>query len=147
MNTHHVTHGQIATEIRPVWSNSHKFFFSKINAQWTKKSLFNSTYFSCSDNFSCSSVLSSRNQNSDVMSRYGRVWKHSADYIIYSTFLTVSSGSVLFSRSNLLKREDLWFSCLRLVLIRHRRNLRSSHLFSSDCHDFSCHSLENWYFS
>ena len=52
-----------------------------------------------------------------------------ADYIMYSTFLTVSSGSVLFTRSNLLKRKDLCFSCLRLGLIRHRRSLRSSHLF------------------
>ncbi len=62
--------------------------------------------------------------------------KSIADYSMYSTFLTVSSGSVLFSRSNLLKRKDLCFSCLRLYLISHRRSLRSSHLFSSDCHDF-----------
>ena len=54
-----------------------------------------------------------------------------ADYSMYSTFLTASPGSVLFSRSNLLKRKDLCFSCLRLGLIRHRRSLRSSHLFSS----------------
>ncbi len=54
-----------------------------------------------------------------------------ADYIMYSTFLTASSGSVLFSRSNLLKRKDLCFSCLRLDLISHRRSLRSSHLFLS----------------
>ena len=53
-----------------------------------------------------------------------------ADYSMYSTFLTASPGSVLFSRSNLLKRKDLCFSCLRLGLIRHRRSLRSSHLFS-----------------
>jgi hypothetical protein len=52
------------------------------------------------------------------------------DYIMYSTFLTSSSGSVLFSRSNLLKRKDLCFSCLRLGLIRHLRSLRSSHLSS-----------------
>ena len=52
-----------------------------------------------------------------------------ADYSMYSTFLTDSSGSVLFTRSNLLKRKDLRFSCLRLGLIRHRRSLRSSHLF------------------
>jgi hypothetical protein len=50
---------------------------------------------------------------------------------MYSTFLTASPGSVLFSRSNLLKRKDLCFSCLRLGLISHRRSLRSSHLFSS----------------
>ncbi len=50
---------------------------------------------------------------------------------MYSTFLIASPGSVLFSRSNLLKRKDLCFSCLRLGLIRHRRSLRSSHLFSS----------------
>ncbi len=54
-----------------------------------------------------------------------------ADYSMYSTFLTSSSGSVLFSRSNLLKRKDLCFSWLRLGLIRYRRSLRSSHLFSS----------------
>ena len=69
--------------------------------------------------------------------------KSYADYIMYSTFLTVSSGSVLFSRSNLLKRKDLCFSCLRLGLIRHRRSKRSSHLFSSDLPRFSWHSLEN----
>jgi hypothetical protein len=50
---------------------------------------------------------------------------------MYSTFLTASPESVLFSRSNLLKRKDLCFSCLRLGLIRQRRSLRSSHLFSS----------------
>jgi hypothetical protein len=50
---------------------------------------------------------------------------------MYSTFLTASPGSVLFSRSNLLKRKDLCFSCLRLGLVGHRRSLRSSHLFSS----------------
>ncbi len=55
-----------------------------------------------------------------------------ADYNMYSTFLTASSGSVLFSRSNLIKRKDLCFSCLRLGLIRHRGSLRSSHPFSSD---------------
>ncbi len=58
-----------------------------------------------------------------------------ADYSMYSTFLTASPGSVLFSRSNLLKRKDLCFSCLRLGLIRHRRSLRSSHLSSQVCHD------------
>jgi hypothetical protein len=45
------------------------------------------------------------------------------------TFRTVSSGSVLFVRSNLLQSKDLYFSYLRLGLIRHRRNWRSSHLF------------------
>jgi hypothetical protein len=50
---------------------------------------------------------------------------------MYSTFLTASPGSVLFSRSTLLKRKDLCFSCLRLGLIRHRRILRFTHLFSS----------------
>jgi hypothetical protein len=54
---------------------------------------------------------------------------------ITATFLTSSPGSVLFSRSNLLKadllkRKDLCFSCLRLGLMRHRRSLRSSHLSS-----------------
>ena len=38
-----------------------------------------------------------------------------ADYSMYSTFLTASPGSVLFGRSNLLKRKDLCFSCLRLA--------------------------------
>ncbi len=57
--------------------------------------------------------------------------QQNADYIMYSTFLTTSTGSVLFSRSNLQKRKDLCFSCLRLDLIRHRRSLRSSHLFSN----------------
>jgi hypothetical protein len=59
-----------------------------------------------------------------------------AEYSMCSTFLTASPGSVLFSRSNLLKRNDLCFSCLRLGLIRHRRSLRSSHLFLKCCHDF-----------
>ncbi len=35
-------------------------------------------------------------------------------YSMYSTFLTVLSGSVLFIRSNLLKRKDLCVSYLRL---------------------------------
>jgi hypothetical protein len=39
-----------------------------------------------------------------------------ADYRMYAMFLTVSPGSVLFGRSNLLKRKDLCFSCLRLGL-------------------------------
>ncbi len=61
---------------------------------------------------------------------YNRAKKHRyADYSMYSTFLTDSSGSVLFIRSNLLKRKDLCFSCLRIGLIRHHRSLRSSHLF------------------
>ena len=42
---------------------------------------------------------------------------------MYSTFLNDSPGSVLFSRSNLLKRKDLWFSCLRLCP-RHFFNCR-----------------------
>jgi hypothetical protein len=61
-----------------------------------------------------------------------------ADYSMYSTFLTASPGSVLFSRSNLLKRKDLCFSCLRLGLISYRRSLRSSHLFSSGLTRFRC---------
>jgi hypothetical protein len=65
-----------------------------------------------------------------------------ADYSMYSTFLTASSGSVLFSRSNLLKRKDLCFSCLRLGLIRHRRSLRSSHLSSQVLHDSHRVTLE-----
>jgi hypothetical protein len=41
---------------------------------------------------------------------------------MYSTFLTASPGSVLISRSTLLKRKDLCFSCLNLgLIIRHRR--------------------------
>jgi hypothetical protein len=67
----------------------------------------------------------------------------SADYNMYSTFLTASPRSVLFSRSNLLKRKDLCFSCLRLGLIRHRRSLRSSHLSSQVCHD----SQVQWFLS
>jgi hypothetical protein len=69
-----------------------------------------------------------------------------ADYIMYSTFLTASPGSVLFSRSNLLKRKDLCFSCLRLVLIRHRRSLRSSHLSSQVLHDSHRVTLEKLIF-
>ena len=54
-----------------------------------------------------------------IIVRYSRNWSVSnlegvepkiADYRVYSTFLTVSSGSVLFSRSNLLKRKDLFIS-------------------------------------
>ena len=52
--------------------------------------------------------------------------KDSVDYSMYATFLTSSTGSVLFSRSTLLKRKGICFSCLRLGLIRHRRSLRSS---------------------
>jgi hypothetical protein len=59
------------------------------------------------------------------------------------TFLTASPGSVLFSRSNLLKRKDLCFSCLRLGLIRHRRSLRSSHLSSQVLHDLHRVTLES----
>ena len=71
-----------------------------------------------------------------VFWRFTLNFEYHADYIMYSTFLTDSRGSVLFSRSNLLKRNDLCFSCFRIGLIRHRRILRSSHLFSSVCHDF-----------
>ncbi len=69
-------------------------------------------------------------------------FEHYTDYRMYSTFLTTSSGSVLFSRSNLLKRKDLCFSCLRLGLIRYRRSLRSSHLSSQVCHDSHRVTLE-----
>ncbi len=59
------------------------------------------------------------------------------DYSMYSMFLTTSPGSVLFSRSNLLKRKDLCFPCLTLGLIRHRRS-KKPHTFSqSTRHDFS----------
>ncbi len=68
--------------------------------------------------------------------------ENSSDYSMYSTFLTASSGSVLFSRSNLLKRKDLCFSSLRLGLIRPRRSLRSSHLSSQVCHDSHRVTLE-----
>ena len=44
--------------------------------------------------------------------------------------LTASPGSVLFSRSTLLKRKHLSFSCLRLGLIRHRRNKKPHTFFS-----------------
>jgi hypothetical protein len=64
------------------------------------------------------------------------------DYSMHSTFLTSSPGSVLFSRTNLLKRKDLSFSCLTIGLIRHRRNLRSSHLSSQVCHDSHRVTLE-----
>jgi hypothetical protein len=65
----------------------------------------------------------------------GLVWwrQSNADYSMYSTLLTTSPGSVLFSRSNLLKRKDLCFSYLRVGLIRNRRSLRSSHLSSQVC--------------
>jgi hypothetical protein len=69
-----------------------------------------------------------------------------ADYSMYSTFLTASSGSVLFSRSNLLKRKDLCFSCLRIGLIRHRRSIRSSHLSSQVLHDSHRVTLEKLIF-
>ena len=66
-----------------------------------------------------------------------------SDYSMYSTFLTASPGSVLFSRSNLLKRKDLRFSWLRLGLVRHRRSLRSSLTPFLKCLPrFSCHSLD-----
>ena len=65
-----------------------------------------------------------------------------ADYSMYSTFLTASPGSVLFSRSNLLERKDLCFSYLRLGLIRYRRSLRSSHLSSQVLHDSHRVTLE-----
>jgi hypothetical protein len=73
-------------------------------------------------------------------------WEGYADYSMYSTFLTASPGSVLFSRSNLLKSKDLCFSCLRLGLIRHRRSLRSSHLASQVCHDSHRVTLEKLIF-
>jgi hypothetical protein len=44
--------------------------------------------------------------------------------------------------SNLLKRNDLCFSYLRLGLTRHRRSLRSSHLSSQVCHDSHRVTLE-----
>jgi hypothetical protein len=56
---------------------------------------------------------------------------------MYSTFLTASPGSVLFSRSALLKRKDLCFSCLRLGLIRHRRSKKPHTFFSKSSPRFS----------
>ena len=50
-----------------------------------------------------------------------------ADYIMYSTFLTSSTGSVLFSRSDLLKRKDLFLQSIRPSL-RHEKH--RSFLFS-----------------
>jgi hypothetical protein len=47
-----------------------------------------------------------------------------------SIFKDEAKTVVLFSRSNLLKRKDLCFSCLRLGLIRHRRS-KKPHTFSS----------------
>ena len=61
-----------------------------------------------------------------------------ADYSMYLTFLTASPGSVLFSRSTLLKRKDLWFSYLRLGFIRHRRSKKPHTFFSKFSSRFSC---------
>ncbi len=78
--------------------------------------------------------------------------QHYADYSMYSTFLTASPGSVLFSRSTLLKRKDLCFSCLRLGLIRHRRR-KEPHTFSQStrhvfCGDTSSNIIyQNFHFS
>ena len=67
---------------------------------------------------------------------------------MYSTFLTASPGSVLFSRSTLIKRKDLCFSCLRLGLIRHRRSSDPHNLSQSILARFSrVKYLESWYFS
>jgi hypothetical protein len=60
-----------------------------------------------------------------------------ADYSMYSTFLTASPGSVLFSRSALLKRKDLCFSCLRLAITRHRRSKKPHTFFSKSSPRFS----------
>jgi hypothetical protein len=87
-------------------------------------------------------VTSAKGKRTERFSEKSLNLENSADYSMYSTFLTVSSGSVLFSRSNLLKRKDLCFSCLRVGLIRHRRSLRSSHLSSQVCHDSHRVTLE-----
>jgi hypothetical protein len=63
-----------------------------------------------------------------------------------SPFLTASPGSVLCSRSNLLKRKDLCFSSLRIGLIWHRRSLRSSHLSSQVLPRFCRVTLEKMIF-
>jgi hypothetical protein len=73
-------------------------------------------------------------ENIDVSDGFWGLTKN-ADYIMYSTFLTASPGSVLFSRSTLLKRKDLCFSCLRLGLIRHRRS-KEPHTFSQSLATF-----------
>ena len=48
----------------------------------------------------------------DLSPCHTHTWEtfENADYSMYSTFLTDSPGSVLFTRSNLLKRKDLCFS-------------------------------------
>jgi hypothetical protein len=68
-----------------------------------------------------------------------------ADYIMHSTFLSSSSGSVLFIRSNLLKRKDLCFSWLRLGLIRHRKDPHTCLLKFATIRIVSL--LRSWYFS
>jgi hypothetical protein len=87
-------------------------------------------------------IATANDSSKSALYVFGQKWKHNADYIMYSSFLTASPGSVLFSRSNLLKRKDLCFSCLRLGLIRHRRSLRSSHLSSQVLHDLHRVTLE-----
>ena len=62
---------------------------------------------------------------------------------VFNVSITDSSGSVLFSRSKLLKRKDLPFSFLRLGLIRHRYKLKILTLFLKYLTRFSCHTLES----
>ncbi len=63
--------------------------------------------------------------------------KYRHEKMLYSVFLTASPGSVLFSRSALIKRKDLCFSCLRLGLIRHRKSKKSHTFFSKSSRRFS----------
>jgi hypothetical protein len=105
----HVSRDQLRREVRP------PMFFSFINENF-KQFLVNNT---------CQVVIV--NNTCQVTTWQVLFTRNYADYSMYSTFLTASPGSVLFSRSTLLKRKDLCFSCLRLGLIRHRRSLRSSH--------------------
>jgi hypothetical protein len=74
----------------------------------------------------------SLNLENSLNLRFGfpRVKRHFS-YEGNEQFLTASQGSVLFSRSTLLKRKDLCFSCLRLGLIRHRRSKKPHTFFSN----------------
>ena len=56
--------------------------------------------------------------------------KRTRDYRMYSTFLTVLSGSVLFRRSNLLKRKDLHFSRSSGWVLQDTVEVEDPHTFS-----------------
>ncbi len=100
----------------------------------------------CAENFPCHQIIPVSNLYAKTSGRtwriggsqiWARTGRGSADYSMYSTFLTASPGSVLFSRSALLKRKDLCFSCLRLGLIRHRRSKKLHTFFSKSSPRFS----------